>query len=82
MALKDMLARAYAAATGTVTRHRSKIDQGITKMGDVVNTKTGGRYQDQIRKGSDQARAGLDRVSSDRPDPDTEGPASTTPGPR
>ncbi|MCA1783635.1 MAG: antitoxin [Dermatophilaceae bacterium] len=82
MALKDMLAKARAAATGTVTQHRSKIDQGITKLGDAANTKTGGRYQDQIRTGSDQARAGLDKISSNRPEPDTEGPVSSTPGPR
>lgn len=82
MALKDMLAKARAAASGTVTQHRSKIDQGITKLGDIANTKTGGRYQSQIRTGSDQARAGLDKISSDRPDPNTEGPVPNTPGPR
>ena len=85
MALKDMFAKARATATGTVTQHRAKIDQGITKIGEVANTKTGGRYQDQIAKGSDQARAGLDKIKSDRPDtdrPDTDGPAPGTPGPR
>lgn len=95
MALKDMLAKARATATGTVTEHRAKIDQGITKIGEVANTKTGGRYQDQIAKGSDHARAGLDMIKSDRPDtdrpytdrpdtevPGTDGPAPGTPGPR
>lgn len=80
MALKDMFAKARATATGTVAQHRAKIDQGITKIGEVANTKTGGRYQDQIAKGSDQARAGLDKIKSDRPD--TDGPAPGTPGPR
>ncbi|MCE0487272.1 Rv0909 family putative TA system antitoxin [Ornithinimicrobium sediminis] len=91
MALKDMLAKARA----TATQHRGTIDQGITKLGEVANTRTGGRYQDQIRKGSDHARAGLDKIKSDRPDtdrpdtdrpdtdrPDTDGPASGTPGSR
>lgn len=85
MALKDMLAKARATAAGTVTQHRSTIDQGITKLGEVANTRTGGRYQDQIRKGSDHARAGLDKIKSDRPDtdgPDTDGPAPGTPGSR
>lgn len=80
MALKDILAKARATATGAVTQHRSTIDQGITKLGEVANTRTGGRYRDQIAKGSDHARAGLDRIRSDRPD--TDGPAPGAPGPR
>ncbi|WP_162801999.1 antitoxin [Ornithinimicrobium murale] len=90
MALKDMLAKARAAATGAVTQHHAKIDQGITKIGEVANTKTAGRYEDQIAKGSHHARAGLDKIRSDRPDSarpntdglDTDGPAPGTPDPR
>lgn len=80
MALKDKLAKARAAAAGLVTQHGTKIDQGIAKIGDVANTKTGGRYQEQIRKGSEQARSGLDKLKSDRPDSD--GPATGSSEPR
>lgn len=80
MALKDMLAKARAAATGTVTQHRTKIDQGITKVGEVADTRTGGRYQDQIAKGIDRARAGLNKINPDRPD--TDGQAHAEPAPK
>lgn len=90
MALKDMLAKARATATGAVTQHRAKIDQGITKIGEVANTRTAGRYEHQIARGSDHARAGLDKIRSDRPGSerpdtdglDTDGPTPGTPGPR
>lgn len=87
MALKDMLAKARATATRAVTQHRAKIDQGIAKIGEVANTKTAGRYEDQIAKGSQHARAGLDSFRSDRPDSarpstdglDTDGPSNAHP---
>ena len=47
---------------------------------EAANTKTGGRYETRIRKGSDQARAGLDKIAPDRPGPDE--PFPTKPGPR
>lgn len=79
MTRKDMLAKSRATATKTVIKHRAKIDQGITKVGEIANTKTGGRYQDQIAKSSDRVRAGLDTIASDHPD--TDGPEASTPRP-
>lgn len=84
MGLKDMITKARTSATGALTRHRSKIDQGIDKVGEIANTRTGGRYETRIRKGSDQARAGLDKITPDRPDsdgPDSGGADPDKPGP-
>lgn len=63
MGLKDMITKARTSATGALTRHRRKIDQGIDKVGEVADTKTGGRYETRMCKGSYQARAGLDKVT-------------------
>ncbi|WP_425847150.1 antitoxin [Agrococcus sp. TSP3-2-1] len=80
MGLKDMIAKARTSATGALARHRNKIDRGIDTVGEVANTRTGGRYATRIRKGGDQARAGLDKIAPDRPGPDE--PLPTQPGPR
>lgn len=80
MGLKDMIAKARTRVTAALTRHRDKIDRGIDTVGEAANTKTGGRYETRIRKGSDQARAGLDKIAPDRPGPDE--PFPTKPGPR
>lgn len=85
MGLKDIIARTRTSATSALTRHRHKIDQGIEKVGEVANTRTGGRYETRIRKGSEQARAGLDKIATDRPDSDPpghDGPGPAKPGPR
>ena len=63
MGLKDMTTKARTSDTGALTRHRRRIDQGIDKVGEVADTKTGGRYETRICKGSYQARAGLDKVT-------------------
>lgn len=80
MGLNDMIAKLGTRATGVLTRHRNKIDRGIDKVGEAANTRTGGRYETRIRKGSDQARAGLDKIAPDRPSPDE--PFPTKRGPR
>ena len=84
MGLKDIIAKARTSATGALTRHRDKIDQGIDKVGEIANARTGGRYETRIRQGSNQARAGLDKIATDRPDsdrPDSDGPVPAKSGP-
>ncbi|TNH30082.1 antitoxin [Micromonospora orduensis] len=34
-----------------------RVDQGVEKAGDMADKRTGGRYDDQIDKGVDQAQA-------------------------
>ncbi|KUG57371.1 hypothetical protein AVL62_13115 [Serinicoccus chungangensis] len=68
--------RLRATIISAATRHRAKLEQGLDKLGEVANTKTHGRYEDTIRKGRDHARTGLDKLTHDRPDPDSQVPAA------
>lgn len=70
MSFKDKIAAARTRAAGMVGRHRGTIDKGVTKIGEAANTRTGGRHQDRIRKGVEQARAGLDKIDPDGPGAD------------
>ncbi|HEX3816166.1 MAG TPA: antitoxin [Mycobacteriales bacterium] len=35
--------------------HEDQVDQGLDKVGDVADDKTGGKYSDQIDQGKDKA---------------------------
>lgn len=86
MGLEDMIAKARSGVTGALGRHRATIDQGIDKIGDAANTKTGGRHEARIRKSTDRARARLTKNDPDHRDdhdgPDPDGPVPARPGPR
>lgn len=73
MGWKDTLAGAADTARKNVTRNRDKIDQGIEKAADFASTKTGGKYDDTIRKGTEQVRSGLDKVAAPDDAPGTGG---------
>ena len=45
-----------------VSENREKIEGGLEKAGEVVNQKTGGKYEEKIDKGLAKAQEGLDRV--------------------
>ena len=38
-------------------KHDKQVDQGTEKAGDMADKRTGGKYDDQIDKGVDQAQA-------------------------
>ncbi len=38
-------------------KHDKQVDQGLEKAGDMVDRRTGGRYDEQIDRGVDQAQA-------------------------
>jgi hypothetical protein len=38
-------------------KHDEQVDQGIEKVGDQADNRTGNKYSDQIDKGVDQAQA-------------------------
>lgn len=84
MGLKDMITKARTSATAALTRHRNKINQGIDKIGEAANTRTGGRYETHIRNASNQARTGLDKIEldQDRGRADSDPPAPGRPDPR
>jgi MT0933-like antitoxin protein len=40
-------------------QHPDKVEQGLDKLGDIANQKTGGKYSGQIDKGEDMLRERL-----------------------
>ena len=54
--------RIRGKVTQAVNQHGDTIDQGIDKAGRFVSTRTGGKYDTHIRKGSEQLRGGLDKL--------------------
>ena len=63
MGWKDTLSNAAGKVSHTVSQNRDKIEQGIDKGAEFARSKTGGKYDDKIRKGTEQVRSGLDKVS-------------------
>lgn len=45
-----------------VDQHADKIDQGVEGATDFVSEKTGGRFDEQLDKGVDTLRDGLDAI--------------------
>lgn len=41
-----------------VEQQDEQIDRGIEKAGDMVNERTGGRYEEQVDRGVDMMQAG------------------------
>jgi len=54
--------RIRGKVTQAVNQHGDTIDKGIDKAGRFVSTRTGGKYDTHIRKGSEQLRGGLDKL--------------------
>jgi hypothetical protein len=46
-------------------QHADKAETGIEKAGDVVDDKTGGKYESQVDKGQDAARDALGKLSDE-----------------
>ncbi|MGI5340448.1 antitoxin [Streptomyces sp. CA-181903] len=54
-----------------VQQHGDKIEQGLDKAARVVDSKTDGKYSDQIRTGAGKAKEALGRLAEE---PGSEGP--------
>ncbi|MET8152480.1 antitoxin [Actinoplanes sp. NPDC049668] len=37
-------------------KHDDKVDQGLEKAGDQINTRTGGKFEQHVDKGVDEAQ--------------------------
>ncbi|HEY3561745.1 MAG TPA: antitoxin [Kribbella sp.] len=49
-------------AEDLASEHPDQVNEGLDKVGDFANEKTGGKFEDQIDKGQDFAR---DRLEGD-----------------
>jgi hypothetical protein len=48
-------------------QHPDKVEQGLDKLGDIADQKTGGKYSGQIDKGEDMLRERLSGEQGPRP---------------
>jgi uncharacterized protein YjbJ (UPF0337 family) len=62
-----------------VDQHSDKIEKGMDKAGDFVDSKTGGKHTEQISTGKDKLRDALDGLDGRNDDFPDNPPASTTP---
>lgn len=46
--------------TGLVDQHGDKVGEGVDKVGDLADEKTGGKYADKVDMGQQKAKDGLD----------------------
>ena len=51
-----------------VDRHGDKISKGVSKAGDVIDKKTGGKYTDKIKQGEQKVDDSLDALDSTNDD--------------
>jgi MT0933-like antitoxin protein len=50
---------------GMLGQHGDKVEQGIDKVGDVIDDKTGGKYAGQVDKAQDAAKDGIDKLTGE-----------------
>jgi hypothetical protein len=43
-------------AKDALAQHPDKVDQGIDKLADTIDKRTGGKYSEQIDRGVDEAK--------------------------
>ena len=68
MALKDNLGKLASKAKVVAEKSGDKIASGVDKATDKIDKKTGGKYHDNIVKGSSQAKDALDKLDGKNDD--------------
>jgi MT0933-like antitoxin protein len=61
---------------GLVAKNADKVDTAIDKVGDIVDTKTQGKYAQHVDKVQDAAKKAVDGTQEPGPVPPTQPPAS------
>jgi hypothetical protein len=59
---KDKLGEARTKAGDLAQQHGGKIESGLEKAAQTVDSKTGGKYRDKIGTGVDKAKGALDNL--------------------
>jgi len=62
------LEKAKQQLTKAVDQHGDKIAEGADKLGETINTKTGGKHADKVAKGKEQLKKGLDSLDGKQDD--------------
>ncbi|RPK55210.1 hypothetical protein EES44_28635 [Streptomyces sp. ADI96-15] len=63
--LKAKIAPAKEKVADLTRQHGDKIDQGLDKAAQAVDSRTKGKYSDRIRTGTDKAKSALDQLNQD-----------------
>lgn len=63
--LKAKIAPAKEKVADLTRQHGGKIDQGLDKAAQAVDSRTKGKYSDKIRTGTDKAKSALDQLNQD-----------------
>ncbi|CAM5536654.1 hypothetical protein EES47_19855 [Streptomyces sp. ADI98-12] len=63
--LKAKIAPAKEKVADLTRQHGDKIDQGLDKAAQAVDSRTKGRYSDKIRTGTDKAKSALDQLNEE-----------------
>jgi hypothetical protein len=56
MGFMDSLKGMFSKGTEMAAEHEDKIQDGIDKVADMADDKTGGKYSDQIDSGAEKAK--------------------------
>ena len=59
MGIGDTFNELTQKAKDFARQHPDKVEQGLDKLGDIADQKTGGKYSGQIEKGEDMLRERL-----------------------
>lgn len=59
MGIGDKINELTQKAKGFARQHPDKVEQGLDKVGDIIDQKTGGKYSGQIDKGEEMLRQRL-----------------------
>jgi len=66
---KDALTQAKGKAADLADQHGGKIEQSITKAGDFVDKKTGGKHAGKIDQVQAKARQAAEKLAAERTEP-------------
>ncbi|MFD4987014.1 antitoxin [Streptomyces sp. NPDC058374] len=81
--LKAKIAPAKEKVADLTRQHGDKIDQGLDKAAQAVDSRTKGKYSDKIRTGTEKAKGALDQLGQDdrkKDGPERGGQTPGTPG--
>ncbi|MBK7821390.1 MAG: antitoxin [Tessaracoccus sp.] len=53
----------FDSISDAAKEHEAEIEEGIEKVGDFIDEKTGGKFADQVDKVQDLANEGLDKIT-------------------
>jgi hypothetical protein len=62
MGWQEKLAAALSSAAAAASKNEDAIQRGIDKAAKVADEKTGSKYSEQIRKGSDGLRSSVKKL--------------------